>query len=65
MNIKIKAMYLKEDDREKLLQELSTSFKILKVSKEYKKEGQHRRIYIDLEQKNKVHPQGINYNSQF
>ncbi|WP_164967902.1 hypothetical protein [Clostridium tetani] len=56
MNIKIKAMYLKEDDREKLLQGLRTSFKVLKVSKEYKKEGQHRRIYIDLEQKIKFIP---------
>ncbi|MBN3375842.1 hypothetical protein [Clostridium botulinum] len=63
--IKIKAMYSKEGDKEKLLQELKTSFNIMKVSREYKKEGQHRRIYIDLEQKNKVHSQGINYNPQF
>ncbi|APH21300.1 hypothetical protein [Clostridium botulinum] len=63
--IKIKAMYSKEGDKEKLLQELNTSFNILKVSKEYKKEGQHRKIYIDLEQKNKVHSKGTNYNPQF
>ncbi|HCL4448278.1 TPA: hypothetical protein N2D04_003561 [Clostridium botulinum] len=63
--IKIKAMYSREGDKEKLLQELNASFNILKVSKEYKKEGQHRRIYIDLEQKNKVHSKGTNYNPQF
>ncbi|EPY2274566.1 hypothetical protein ACXAUS_003466 [Clostridium sporogenes] len=63
--IRIKAMYSKEEDKEKLLREFKTSFNIMKVSKEYKKEGQHRRIYIDLEQKNKAHSKGINYNPQF
>lgn len=63
--IKIKAIYSKEGDKEELLQQLKTRFNIMKVSKEYKKEGQHRRIYIDLEQKNKVHSKGTNYNPQF
>ncbi|MBN3348308.1 hypothetical protein CF050_15845 [Clostridium botulinum] len=63
--IKIKAIYSKEEDKKKLIQELKTNFNILQVSKEYKKEGQHRRIYIDLEQKNKVHSEGTNYKPQF
>lgn len=63
--IRIKAIYSKEEDKEKLLREFKTSFNIMKVSKEYKKEGQHRRIYIDLEQKNKAHSKGTNYNPQF
>ncbi|MDU1442071.1 hypothetical protein HF847_00920 [Clostridium cochlearium] len=48
MNIKIKAMYFKEEDKEKLLQGLRTGFKVLKVSKEYK-EDPRKRIYIDLQ----------------
>lgn len=53
--IKIKAIYSMEDDKERLLQELSTSFEVVKVSKVYKNEGQYKRIHIDLKQKNKVH----------
>ncbi|WP_034869431.1 hypothetical protein [Clostridium lundense] len=46
--IKIKAVYSTENEKERLLQELKTSFEVLKVSKEYKNEGQYRRIHIDL-----------------
>ena len=48
MSIKIRVMYLKEEDKERVIQQLRTNFKILKVSKEYK-EGPRKRIYIDLQ----------------
>lgn len=47
--IKIKAMYSTEDDKNKLLQTLRESFKVIKVSKEYIKEGPCKRIYINLQ----------------
>lgn len=49
--IKIKALYSTENEKDKLLIELKEGFQILKVSKEYKKEGQYRRIHINLENK--------------
>lgn len=47
--IKIKAMYSTKDDKDKLLQKLKEDFRIIKVSKEYKKEGLYKRIHIDLQ----------------
>lgn len=49
--IKIKALYSTEEEKNKLLNELRETFQILKVSKEYKKEGLYRRIHIDIENK--------------
>lgn len=49
--IKIKAVYSTEDDKNKLLQTLKESFKVIKISKEYKKEGPYRRTHIDLRNK--------------
>lgn len=40
--------YSHEADKDKLIEELNQSFHIIKISKEYKKEGLHRKIYIDL-----------------
>lgn len=40
-----------EQKKEKLIQEPQHKFEVLKVSKEYKKEGPYRRIHIDLRNK--------------
>lgn len=47
--IKVKALYSTDDEKENLIQELQRKFNVIKISKEYKKEGPYRRIHIDLE----------------
>lgn len=49
--IKIKALFESLEEKERLIQELQNKFEVLKVSKEYKKEGPYRRIHIDLRNK--------------
>lgn len=49
--IKLKVIYSDIEEKDKLLEELTESFQILKVSKEYKKEGPYKRIHIDLSNK--------------
>lgn len=49
--IKIKALYENSEEKDKLIHELQHKFKILKVSKEYKREGKYKRIHIDLSNK--------------
>ncbi|MBU3203733.1 hypothetical protein [Clostridium algidicarnis] len=49
--IKLKILYNTDEEKESLIQALQQEFKILKISKEYKKEGPHRRIYADLKNK--------------
>ncbi|KYH30738.1 hypothetical protein CLTEP_25040 [Clostridium tepidiprofundi DSM 19306] len=49
--IKIKATFQNTEEKEKLIQQLSREFKISKISKEYKKEGLSKRIYINLKNK--------------
>lgn len=47
---KLKFMYSKNEERDKLIKMLQAEYKIVKISKEYK-EGPHRRIYVDLKNK--------------
>lgn len=47
--IKIKALFETPEEKDKLIQELQHKFQVLKISKEYKKEGPYKRIHIDLE----------------
>ncbi|WP_443659294.1 hypothetical protein [Clostridium algidicarnis] len=46
--IKLKVSYNTDEEKESLIQALQQEFKILKISKEYKKEGPHKRIHVDL-----------------
>lgn len=46
--IRIKALFANEEEKEKLISTLRTSYGIKKVSKEYKKEGPYIRIHLDL-----------------
>jgi len=49
--INIKVLFEGLEEKGKLIKELQHKFEVLKVSKEYKKEGPYRRIHIDLRNK--------------
>jgi hypothetical protein len=62
--LKLRINYSDENEKDKFINELQHKFKIIKVSKEYKKEGPYRRIHIDLEDKKISIHKGTDHNSQ-
>lgn len=49
--IKVKVSYSSEAEKEKMIAAFENTFKIKNISKEYNKEGQYRRIHIELQEK--------------
>jgi|GEM_PF-6908796 len=62
--LKLKISYTTQEEKNNLIHELQNKFNIIKVSKEYKKEGPYRRIHIDLENKKISIHKGTDHNSQ-
>lgn len=49
--LRLKVTYVDESDKEKLIEGLQHNFNVTKVSRDYKKEGLCKRIYINLTNK--------------
>lgn len=49
--IKIRVLYSSEAEKKKLINAFDGIFKIKNISKEYKKEGPYKKIYLDLSEK--------------
>lgn len=49
--IRIRIVYSSEEEKEKLINAFKSIFKIRNISKEYKKEGPYKKIYLDLSEK--------------
>jgi len=50
--LRIKVLYETIEEKENFIKQITEAFEVVKVSKEYEKDGLHRRIHIDL--KNKI-----------
>ncbi|WP_157797108.1 MULTISPECIES: hypothetical protein [Clostridium] len=49
--IKLKVLYLNNQEEEQFIRVLKDKFNILKISKEYRNQGTYKRVHVEIEKK--------------